>query len=235
MLNTGVAILNHDNPLLTTTAASRWSGQAITYGLEGGDIQGIIKDASTVEVGGTCLPLPLLGRHNALNYLGAIAVAQVLNLDWQALADGLTVDLPQGRARRITLPEDILILDETYNAGLESMLAALRLLADTSGTRRIAVLGTMKELGDRSEEFHRQVGETANKLGLDHLLILADPAEAEAMATGAKPLIAERFEGYDSLTARLRSLIQPGDRLLFKASRAVGLEKVVQALCGALA
>ena len=111
------------------------------------------------------------------------------------------------------------------------MLAALHLLADTPGTRRIAVLGTMKELGDRSPEFHHQVGEMVKQLGLDHLLILADPPEAAAMALGAEPLAAERFESHEPLIERLQTLVQPGDRLLFKASRAVGLEKVVEALC----
>ena len=81
-----------------------------------------------------------------------------------------------------------MILDETYNAGLESMLAGLRLLADTPGKRRIAVLGTMKELGDRAIDFHRQVGRAARDLQLDALFVFADFEEAAAMAVGAAGL-----------------------------------------------
>ncbi|HEY9735824.1 MAG TPA: UDP-N-acetylmuramoyl-tripeptide--D-alanyl-D-alanine ligase [Trichocoleus sp.] len=231
---TGVAILNHDNSRLLTTAGRVWSGRQITYGLEGGDIQGRLIDAETLEVNGVVLPLPLPGRHNALNYLAAVAVMQALALDWAKLAQGLTVELPAGRARRLALANDVMILDETYNAGLESMLAALQLLAVTPGGRRIAVLGTMKELGDRSVEFHYQVGQQVRQLGIDQFYILADPAEAAALAAGAEPLKAHVFENVDPLVEHLQGSIQSGDRLLFKASRAVALDKAVDAVVQSL-
>ncbi|MBF2084686.1 UDP-N-acetylmuramoyl-tripeptide--D-alanyl-D-alanine ligase [Thermoleptolyngbya sp. C42_A2020_037] len=223
----GAAVLNHDNLRLMDTAARVWRGKTITYGLEGGDLRGELVDAHTLRVDDTLLPLPLPGRHNALNYLAALAVAKLLGLSWQPLMAGLTVELPQGRARRLDLPNDVVILDETYNAGLESMLAALRLLADTPGARRIAVLGTMKELGDRSLEFHQQVGAAVQDLKLDALLILADPAEAEALAVGASGIPTERFTTHAEVVDWLRQNVTAGDRLLFKASRAVGLDQVV--------
>ncbi len=227
MPGTSIAVLNHDNLRLMETAVTVWQGKQLTYGLTGGDLQGESVDANTIVVDGMKLPLPLPGQHNALNYLAALAVAKVLNLDWLLLQQGLTVELPQGRARREVLPGDVVILDETYNAGLESMLAALQLLADTPGQRRIAVLGTMKELGDRSPEFHYQVGEAAQKLQLDRLLILADEAESQAMAAGAASLVAEQLHSHAEVVERLKTLVKPGDRLLFKASRAVGLDQVV--------
>jgi UDP-N-acetylmuramoyl-tripeptide--D-alanyl-D-alanine ligase len=228
MPSTGIAVLNHDNPLLLKTAANLWQGKTITFGLEGGDIQGQLLDSDTLLVGDLRLPLPLPGRHNALNFLAALAVAKAVGIDLSRFTDGLTVDLPGGRARRLVLPEDIVILDETYNAGLESMIASLHLLSETPGNRRIAVLGTMKELGERSPEFHRKVGSVVQQLNLDGLLILADEAEATAMAEGAVPLTAERFSSHAQVVSRLRELVRPGDRLLFKASRAVGLDKVVE-------
>ncbi|HEY9878452.1 MAG TPA: UDP-N-acetylmuramoyl-tripeptide--D-alanyl-D-alanine ligase [Leptolyngbyaceae cyanobacterium] len=230
MPSSGIAILNHDDARLLHTAGRVWTGRCITYGLEGGDVRGHLVDMETLEVDGVRLPLPLPGHHNALNYLAAIAVMQAFELDWTKLAQGLTVALPSGRARRLSLPQDVVILDETYNAGLESMIAALRLLAATPGSRRIAVLGTMKELGDRSVEFHHQVGQAVNQLGLDHLLILADPAEAEALASGASAVTTLQFLDQAALVTRLNTLIQPGDRILFKASRAVALDQVVDAV-----
>ena len=223
-----IAILNHDSPLLIQTAQTVWQGQTFTYGLEGGDLCGQLIDAETLKVGDRLLPLPLPGQHNALNYLAALAVAEALNLDGAALTAGVNVVIPGGRSRRYELPNDVVILDETYNAGLESMLAALRLLSDTPGKRHIAVLGTMKELGDWSVPFHRQVGEMAKQLNLDGLLILADDAEAEAMTIGASPLESERFSTHEEVVARLRELVRSGDRLLFKASRSVGLDRVVE-------
>ncbi|MBD2129495.1 UDP-N-acetylmuramoyl-tripeptide--D-alanyl-D-alanine ligase [Microcoleus sp. ZQ-A2] len=227
MSDTGVAVLNHDNQRLMNTAATVWHGQTLTYGLEGGDFQGRLLDSETLELEGMQFPLPLSGRHNALNYLAALAVAQLLKVDWVPLTQGLEVELPSGRSRRYELPNDIVILDETYNAGLESMLAALHLLAQTSGKRHIAVLGTMKELGERSPEFHQQVGKTAQELNLDALLVLVDDLEAESIATGAAPLSAECFSSHNAVVQRLLELVQPGDRLLFKASRSVGLDRIV--------
>lgn len=236
MPTTGIAILNHDNSRLLETASTRWNGKLLTYGLEGGDVQGQLLDSTTLQVRGIRLPLPLPGRHNALNYLAALAVAQALQIRWDLLAQtGLEVELPQGRAQRYLLPDDIVILDETYNAGLESMTAALHLLADIEGTRRIAVLGTMKELGERSPEFHYQVGKLVQQLQIDKLLILADERESQAMADGADPLRAEQYSTHAQVVQRLQALVQPGDRLLFKASRAVGLDRVVEQLRTALA
>lgn len=224
----GIAILNHDNLRLIETATTVWQGRQLSYGLTGGDIKGELLDPNTLLVAGVKLPLPLPGQHNALNYLAALTVAKALHIDWSPLQQGLAVEPPQGRARRYSLENDIVILDETYNAGLESMLAALQLLADTPGNRRIAVLGTMKELGDRSPEFHHQVGQAVQKFQIDALLILADEAESAAMAAGAAPLEAEQFSSHTAVVERLRELVQPGDRLLFKASRAIGLDQVVE-------
>jgi len=227
MSPTGVAILNHDNKLLMQTAATVWQGRTITYGLEGGDLHGELIDSETLAVEGFKFSLPLAGRHNALNYLAALAVAKVLEIDWSQLAAGINFNLPEGRSKKYELANDVVILDETYNAGLESMIAALHLLAQTPGKRHIGVLGAMKELGERSPEFHRRVGETAAKLNLDNLLILVDDGEAEAIAVGAEGITTERFATHAVLVERLKEIVKEGDRILFKASHSVGLDKVV--------
>lgn len=85
----------------------------------------------------------------------------------------------------------------------------------------------MKELGEYSVPLHRQIGELVKSLQLDHLFILADPDEATALAQGAVPVPTEQFLNHTELEARLKDIMQPGDRILFKASRAVELDKVV--------
>ncbi len=225
----GTAVLNHDDERLMSTAAKVWSGLQVTYGLEGGDVHGQI-DGDDVVVDGARIPLPLPGRHNALNLLSAIATLRALKLNWQQLAQGFTVSMPAGRSQKHQLPNDILLLDETYNAGAEAMAAALQLLVDQPGKRHIAVLGTMKELGAQSLALHRQTGETVAKLGLDELLILADPDEAKAMAAGAGSVPSQQFASHSDLASSLKEKMQAGDRILFKASRSVAMDKVVDQL-----
>jgi len=229
MPETSIAILNYDNSLLIDTAKEVWQGKTITYGLTGGDIQGQIKK-NNLQVLEYSLPLPLPGEHNASNYLAAVAVAQVLKIDLAILESELNVELPKGRSRRYDLPQDIVVLDETYNAGLESMLAALQMLKNTPGKRHIGVLGTMKELGEYSAGLHHQVGKKAQELDLDLLLVLADENSTQEITKGADKIDSEYFSDRETLIAKLKKIIKPGDRILCKASNSVGLDRVVEAL-----
>ncbi|MCX7597123.1 MAG: UDP-N-acetylmuramoyl-tripeptide--D-alanyl-D-alanine ligase [Fischerella sp.] len=225
-----VAILNYDNPLLLETAAKVWQGEVVTFGFTGGDIQGKLIDNETLAVADMQLPLPMPGRHIAANYMAALAVAQVLGIDWSCLQSGIVVDMPGGRSQRFELSNDVVILDETYNAAPEAMLAALNLLAETPGKRRIAVLGAMKELGERSQQLHRRVGEMVQQLNLDALLVLVDGQDAKAIAESAKGVPSECFTTHADLVARLKTFIKTGDRILFKAAHSVGLDRVVTQL-----
>ncbi|MEM8603093.1 MAG: UDP-N-acetylmuramoyl-tripeptide--D-alanyl-D-alanine ligase [Cyanobacteria bacterium P01_H01_bin.121] len=224
-----VAVLNYDNPLLLRTAEQVWSGRVVTFGLTGGDIRGQLLDTHTVVVNGMKFTVPLAGKHNASNFLAALAVAQVLDIPWESL-QSLKLKLPGGRSRQLQYAADITFLDETYNAGFEAMLAALQLLKQTPGQRHLAVLGTMKELGDHALDLHFKVGEAVRSLALDHLIILADPAEREALCEGAKGIPTITCTSHAEAADALRPLLKPGDRVLFKASRSVGLEQVIERL-----
>jgi UDP-N-acetylmuramoyl-tripeptide--D-alanyl-D-alanine ligase len=225
-----LAILNAENPLLLETAKAVWQGHTITYGLATGDLRGTLLDNQTIEVEGAIYPLPLPGEHNALNFLAVLAITRSLQLDDGPLRKGITVNLPEGRAQQYRLPNDIVLLDESYNAGAESMAAALKLLAQTPGTRRIAVLGPMKELGDYAEELHRKVGEQVETLKIDALYILDKGAEGTAIAQGVATVPTQQFEDHEALAEHLAQVAKPGDRLLFKASHSVGLDRVVNDL-----
>lgn len=223
------AILNYDNQLLIATAAQVWQGKTITYGLTGGNVSGTI-DGDKLTVAEQSFPLPLPGEHNASNYLAALAIAQELEIDLTPLLAGLKVQLPKGRARRYDLPDDLVVLDETYNAGLESMLAAIQMLKETPGKRHIAVLGTMKELGEHASSLHRLVGEKVQELDLDLLMVLADEKATQGIIDGAPEIPSECFGDRETLTKKLKQVMCPGDRILCKASNSVGLNKVVEAL-----
>ncbi len=226
----GTAVLNASNPLLLEMASQVWQGKTITYGLGVGDVNGeLIGDR--LQVGDLTWELPLPGRHNALNFLAGLAVLKALNLDWQKTLQGIgKLDLPFGRAQLYQLPQDVMILDETYNASPEGMLAALRQLSDMPAKRHWAVLGTMKELGEMSTQLHRQVGESISQLGIEGAIILAD-GEADAILAGANGSLkyAIACHSYDDITQTLLQKVESGDRILFKASRSVGMDRVVEA------
>jgi UDP-N-acetylmuramoyl-tripeptide--D-alanyl-D-alanine ligase len=230
MPDSSLAILNAENPLLLDTAKMVWQGKTVTYGLNTGNLRGSLLNEGAIEIEGVSYPLPLPGEHNALNFLAAIGVLRSLHLDDAPLRQGITVSLPGGRAEQIRLPNDILLLDESYNAGLESMTAALKLLAKTTGTRRIAVLGPMKELGEYAEALHREVGTLVKVLEIDALYILDTGFEGSAIAQGAAAIPTRQFDNHSALIEALTGEIESGDRILFKASHAVGLDRIVEAI-----
>lgn len=176
--------------------------------------------------------LPIPGTHNARNLLLAMAVAQELEIKIENLAR-LEVELPNGRARTINLQAElagVTILDETYNASPEAVLASLDMLAQQPG-RRFAVIGTMLELGEQSVNLHRMVAERAAALAIDGLFVFADDAEAEAIiAAGASINLIERVYSLKEAADKLKNLLKAGDYLLLKASRGVSLEKIIPML-----
>ena len=235
MPSDSIAILNHDDELLIKTASQIWKGKTLTYGLDQGDVIGKLVNDKTLKVEDMNFPLPLVGRHNAINYLASLAVVKSLRLDWKMLTKQIKVEIPQGRSQKYSLPGDIVLLDETYNAGLESMKASLQMLKDTPGKRHIAVLGAMKELGANSSQFHREVGETAQTLKIDILYILISDNEAQAIADGVQAIAdgvqdieVNCFLNQKKLLEQLISEVKDGDRVLFKASNSVHLKLLVE-------
>ena len=231
----GLLVVPAGDPLLEAALAQVWSGRVARVALSDdagaaqADWMGELDErAGLMRVGGSQLHLPLEGRHNARNLLLAVAVAAELGVPADALSQ-MSVAVPGGRNRRLQLG-GLTLLDETYNASPEAVLAALDLLARQPG-RRFAVLGTMLELGEQSVALHRQVAERAAALQLDGLVIVAIGAEAEAMAQAAAPLprvlVVERPE---DAAGALQQWLLAGDVLLLKASRGVALERLIPLL-----
>ncbi len=232
----GLVVIPAGDPLLESALAAAWSGRVLRVRLHddpgldsstNADLIGVIQ-GERLLVDGVSIPLPLEGRHNARNLLLAIAVARHLGVALEALAD-LQVAVPGGRNRRLQ-QGGLTLLDETYNASPEAVLAALDLLATQPG-RRFAVLGTMLELGDRSLDLHRQVASRAAELGLDGLVLVDGGAEGQAMVGSAASL--QRLALVptpEAAAAPLAQWLQPGDVVLLKASRGVALERLMPLL-----
>lgn len=243
----GLVVIPAGDPLLEQALATVWSGAIRRVALSsdpelaGAPAPDLLAEVIEAADGpalrllrggaGSELPLPLAGRHNARNLLLALAVAASLDplpIPAAELAT-LALDLPAGRSRTEAIA-GIDVLDETYNASPEAVLAALDLLAARPG-RRFAVLGTMLELGEQSLSLHRRVAERAAVLGLDGLVIVDGGAEGAAMAAEASGLarIARVATAAEAL-APLQAWLQPGDQLLLKASRGVALERLLPLL-----
>ena len=236
----GLVVIPAGDPLLDAALAAAWNGRVLRVALEGdtmapgtapADLTAALDDAGAAVLtlpSGARLPLPLSGRHNARNLLLAVAVAQELGVPPEALAN-LTVDVPGGRNRRLQLG-GLTLLDETYNASPEAVLAALDLLAAQPG-RRFAVLGTMLELGEQSLALHRRVAARAAAMGLDGLVIVDAGAEGAAMAEAAAALAQVVVVQTPQQAAEpLSHWLRPGDALLLKASRGVALEQLIPLL-----
>ncbi|CNE70403.1 UDP-N-acetylmuramoyl-tripeptide--D-alanyl-D-alanine ligase [Yersinia nurmii] len=178
--------------------------------------------------GNVAVSLPLPGRHNIANALAAAALAMSVGADLDAVRQGLSqLQAVKGRLFPISLAEGKLLLDDTYNANVGSMIAAAQVLADMPGYR-VMVVGDMAELGETAEDCHRQVGEAARLAGVDKVLSVGKLSQLISNACGN----GEHFQDKSALTARLAALLSEHQviTVLIKGSRSAAMESVVQAL-----
>jgi UDP-N-acetylmuramoyl-tripeptide--D-alanyl-D-alanine ligase len=180
-------------------------------------------DVTIVRFGEEPLPegleLPFTSAHMLLNARAAVAAARALGIEPGGRVE---VALSAMRGQRIELPGGIAVVNDCYNANPMSMRAALDDLAVSAGGRRVAVLGDMLELGPEELRFHAEIGEHARASGVE-LLVTVGPLAREMRGDHAVDSAAQAAE-------LVRELVRPGDTVLVKASRGVGLEVVAEAL-----
>jgi len=166
-------------------------------------------------------------RHQAANAAAALAALDALGLPRPASVD---VDFSRWRGEELELPGGGLLVNDAYNANPVSMRAALVYLAERAGgRRRVAILGDMAELGPGAPEFHRQIGEDAARIGVDALVAVGELARGYLEGAAGVP-VTRWAPGAAAAVAAAEEVVEPGDCVLVKASRAVGLEVVAEAL-----
>ncbi|MFG2644169.1 UDP-N-acetylmuramoyl-tripeptide--D-alanyl-D-alanine ligase [Streptomyces sp. NPDC048370] len=247
----GVAVLNADDPLVRAMA-TRTHARVTLFG----ESDEAVVRAENVRLTATGQPsfrlhtptgcsdvtLRLYGEHHVSNALAAAAVAHELGMPVEEIATALSEagTLSRWRMEVTERPDGVTIVNDAYNANPESMRAALRALASmgraaqAQGGRTWAVLGKMAELGDASLAEHDAVGRLAVRLNVSKLVAVGD-REASWLQLGAYN---EGSWGEESVHVSdaqaavdlLRSELRPGDVVLVKASRSVGLEQVALAL-----
>jgi UDP-N-acetylmuramoyl-tripeptide--D-alanyl-D-alanine ligase len=168
------------------------------------------------------LDLPYDQPHNLQNTLAAVAAAKLAGVHPSGRVE---VKFSSLRGEIVDLPGGVKVINDCYNANPMSMRAALDHLAGSSAERRIAILGTMAELGPDAERFHREIGDHAGDRGIDVLVTVGEEALPYAATfDGQRYSVATPEEA----GALLEEIAQPGDRVLVKGSRSVGLERVLQ-------
>ena len=206
----GAAIVPEDFPVERDDVEVVRVGRDVT--LESFEPPVLRTSLGTVEVDFTA-------RHLAANAVTAFATADALGLD---LPDELHVPLTAWRNEEIPLPGGGVLLNDAWNANPVSMRAALEHLVQlAAGRRTIAVLGDMAELGAYSDEGHREIGRAVAELGIDELVAIGP----QAVAYGGR-----HVDTVDEAIVLLEELVKPGDCELVKAARAMGFERVAEAL-----
>lgn len=166
----------------------------------------------------------------AKNAIAAAAFTINLWIDWDIFRKQIsTFQPPQGRCQ-VRRHEDIIIIDDTYNANLESTVAAIDYLTAFSGNgRRMLVFGDMFELGEKSAELHQKVGEKCIDSKLDGVFTVGVETLATEQEVGSLPLH-QHFDSKEQLSTALRDIIQSGDHILVKGSRGMAMETIIEEL-----
>ncbi|MDE7279731.1 MAG: UDP-N-acetylmuramoyl-tripeptide--D-alanyl-D-alanine ligase, partial [Oscillospiraceae bacterium] len=236
-------IVNGDDKLLAPLK-EEYDGyrEVITYGIDNADVDYRATDICTYPdrmyfnirhgeemICDVALFCP--GRHHIYNALAAICTAVSAGCDPVAAAEMLSGFQPDSLRQHVQKRGEQMIIADCYNASPDSMKAAIDVLCEMKpkeGGRRVAVLGDMLELGDKSEELHRQVGEYVVKKGVDLMVCYGKNAAAIAARADELGMHAGNSDDPKTVLNFMKYKLKPNDIVLFKASRGMHLEELIE-------
>ena len=235
----GTVILNADDPHVAAMKNSVADGvKVITYGLESpADVTAknfLIGSISTEFVLTHAgieydFEIPMLGRHNVSNALAAVAAGLSLGLTIDEIQHGISTLTTTKMRFEVIRRDGLTIVNDAYNASPASMRVALRTTAEIYDGRKIAVLGDMLELGAVSEKLHREVGAELVKNNFDTLIALGELGKFIADGARDAGLTNVYFVGsHEEAAQKILELVEEGDTILFKASHAMHMEKIIE-------
>jgi UDP-N-acetylmuramoyl-tripeptide--D-alanyl-D-alanine ligase len=238
-------VANADDARIASRLAS-FAGRRVTFGtstaadvrasdVEFRGLEGVRARVHTPK-GAFELVTPLLGAGNLYNVLAATAVAVDLGVDLDLVASrARELRAAYHRGELLRLPGGVTLIDDSYNSSPSALKTSLEIVRSATGSaRKIAVLGEMLELGEHATELHRACGRAAHAAGIDVLIVaggppaqaLADEARAAGMGPGSVVVAADKT----AAGAALKQVVRPGDLVLVKGSRGIGLDAVVDML-----
>ena len=239
----GHLVYNGDEPLLWDKRAQFLN--SISFGIVNAEVDAFGENIRTVGektvfdmiYNGEIIKnieIPTVGKHNVYNALAAFITGRIAGLNDTEIRNGLGNYKPSGMRQKIYEKNGVTFIEDCYNASPESMKASLAVLAELGKNRRtVAVLGEMRELGEKTAELHKSVGRYAASLNIDRLYTYGE--DALEIAVGGleegfdeSSIIAyNKIDRPEGLAEILQDDLKQGDIVLFKASRAVALEKVI--------
>lgn len=243
----GTAIIPHDSPHrdLLVKAAEAHGAHIVTFGVrEGADVRAM--EAVPASGGGMlvsahlpdaelCYTVATPGEHNVANSLAVLAAVDAVGGDL-AVAGLAFAEMPglPGRGARSWIGAGegrALLIDESYNANPLSIAATLLQLGREDARRRVAVLGAMKELGERSAELHAGLAEKVEGARVDLAILVGEEMTPLAHRLEGRLALAHVADA-DAAMREIRARVQPGDAILVKGSNSVGLSRLVAGLVG---
>jgi len=229
----GIAVVRGDNEPLARALTS-YDSRMIRFGI-GDECQLRLTDYELTETGQrfqvndrSWVELPLLGRHNAVNALAAMAVAQRFGFDQEeaaaALADFSGVEM---RLEPIDMGP-VRVINDAYNANPSSMEAALEVVCDLPAHRRVLVLGDMRELGPKAEQFHEALGQLIASGPADIVIGVGDLGAIVAREASVGGAQTATFPTASDAGAHIADMLEEGDLVLLKGSRSMGLDALLE-------
>ena len=232
-------IINGDNDLLSTVENSDYD--IVFFGIENEKCQIKATDLEMTQNGTDCNILyennkykcfiPVAGVHNVYNALAAFTAGVKLGIAPEKAAAAISEYVPEGMRQRVVEKNGIVFIEDCYNASPDSVKAGINTLLTIKAQRHIAVLGDMLELGDYSETAHRECGRYAAEKGTD-VLFAYGKASAFTADEAEKSSLKEIYHYTDekALAEKLAEFIKEGDAILFKASRGMKMENIINVI-----
>ena len=241
MQNGGKIVINNDNDLLHQWYEEQKNKEnIITFGIEN-ESDVMAKNAILNEDGSIYdtvvnekeykVKIGVGGNHFVLNSLCATAIGNLLEISMENILDGiLHFELTKRRMQIEKLQNDVVIINDCYNANYDSMKAAIEYLGKIDNHKKIAVLGDMLELGEFSEKLHRQVGEVVEKEKIDCLICVGEESKYiidEAVKKGMEKQKTIYLNNNDEAILKLKDIMQEGNvSILIKASNGMNFQKI---------
>jgi len=229
----GVAIINYDDPHYSYWKQLIGSIKMLSFGSDHkADVSFYFKDkALIIKIKNSDsfeLKLALLGRHNIINALAAIAASIALNIDFKFIKQGLESMQPvPGRLIKKPGVNNSIVIDDTYNANPASLAAALEAMSCFTGTYHV-VLGDMAELGEDSIALHKKAAHLIKEGKAKYLYTIGEKSQYTSEAFGEGAI---HFHSHSELLEQLSKKIKPNDVVLVKGSRSMQMEKIVNSIC----